>query len=129
MLKTFTCIICPNGCEIEAELDDTGKKLLSLSGNLCPRGEGYVKQELTAPKRTIATSVLLENGALPLASVRLTEPIPKERIFDVMAQIRTLRLTAPVRVGQVVSANILGLGSDLIVTKNIPTGAGNEFGS
>ena len=120
MLKTFTCIVCPNGCEIEAELDAAGKKVLSVKGNRCARGETYVRQEITAPQRTIASSVLLENGTLPLASVRLTNPIPKDRIFDVMREIRAAHCAAPVRIGQVVIPNVLGLGSDVIITKNIP---------
>ena len=45
MLKEFTCIICPNGCEIEAEIADG--KILSLEGAACPKGEAYVRQELT----------------------------------------------------------------------------------
>ncbi len=56
---------------------------------------------------------------LPLASVRLSRPIPKAKIFDVMAEIRRQHLDAPVKTGQVVIENVLGLGSDVIVTKNI----------
>ena len=117
MRKTYTCIICPNGCEIAAEYE--GTRLLGCSGNLCKRGEEYVKQELLDPRRTIASSVLVQGGDLPLVSVRLTKPVPRDRIFDVMEQIRALRLSAPVAVGQVLIADILGLGSDLIATRNI----------
>lgn len=78
-----------------------------------------MKQELTDPKRNIATSVLVERGELPLASVRLTAPIPKARIFDAMDEIRKCRLTAPVKAGTVVIKGILGLDADVIVTKNV----------
>lgn len=56
MLKEFTCIICPNGCEIEADVEDG--KILSLTGAVCSKGEDYVSLELTDPQRNIATSVL-----------------------------------------------------------------------
>ena len=117
MKRTFTCIVCPNGCEIDAEYEDG--RVLSVSGNLCPKGVTYVTQELVDPRRTIASSVRVTGGTLPLASVRLTGPIPKACIFDVMTEINRQTLPAPVHIGQVVLSNVLGLGSDVIVTKNI----------
>ena len=117
MKRTFTCIVCPNGCEMEAEYE--GTSVLSVTGNLCPKGAAYVTQELVDPRRTIATSVRVEGGELPLTSVRLTGAIPKDRIFDAMREINEKTLTAPVHIGDVVIHNVLGLGSDVIVTKHI----------
>ena len=117
MKRTFTCIVCPNGCEMEAEYE--GTSVLSVTGNLCPKGKAYVTQELVDPRRTIASSVRVTGGILPLTSVRITNAIPKNRIFDVMAEINKQTLTAPVHIGDVVIRNVLGLGSDVIVTKHI----------
>ena len=117
MTRAFTCILCPNGCEIEATLESGN--IAGVKGNLCDKGRDYVAQELFHPTRNIASSVLVSGGEIPLVSVRLTTPIPKERIFDVMAEIKKKRLTAPVRSGQVVIENVLGLGSDVIATKTI----------
>ena len=117
LTKIYTCILCPNGCEIRVEYE--GKELLSCSGNLCKNGEKYVRQELSDPRRTIASSVLVDGGELPLVSVRLTAPIPRDRIFDVMERIRALRVQAPVAAGTVLEENILGLGSDLIATRTV----------
>jgi len=117
MTRTFTCIVCPNGCEVEAEYE--GTTVLSVSGNLCPKGKTYVTQELVDPRRTIATSVRVEGGELPLTSVRITNAIPKDRIFDVMKEINAQVLTAPVAIGDIVIKDVLGLGSDVIVTKNV----------
>lgn len=117
MKRTFTCIVCPNGCEMEAEYE--GTSVLSVTGNLCPKGKAYVTQELVDPRRTIASSVRVTGGVLPLTSVRITNAIPKDRIFDVMAEINKQTLTAPVHIGDVVIRNVLGLGSDVIVTKHI----------
>jgi len=117
MKRTFTCIVCPNGCEIEAEYE--GTQVLAVSGHLCPKGKAYVTQELSDPRRTIATSVRITGGTLPLVSVRLTNAIPKDRIFDVMSEINRRTLSAPVKIGDVVIQNILGLDSNVIVTKNI----------
>ncbi len=117
MLKEYTCIICPNGCELTAEFE--GGKILSVQGAACKRGYAYIEQELTNPQRNIASSIRLEGGELPLVSVRLSKPIPKDKIFEVMAVIRKSRLQAPVHPGQVAIPNVLGLGSDVIVTKQV----------
>jgi CxxC motif-containing protein len=114
--------MCPRGCELEASYEESGQILtdnITVTGNICPRGKEYAISELTDPKRNIATSVLVENGELPLASVRLTAPIPKDRIFEAMEEIKKVRLTAPVHTGQVVIENLLGLPTNVIVTKNV----------
>lgn len=123
MLRTFTCIICPNGCEIQVNFEEKAAKvspvILSIEGAACPRGEEYVRQELTDPKRNIATSVLVEGGVLPLASVRLTNPIPKEMIFRAMEEIKKIHLKAPVQAGTVVIYQLLGQEADVIVTRDV----------
>lgn len=115
--RAFTCIVCPNGCVIETQIEDG--KLLSITGNKCKRGEEYIQQELTDPRRTIATTVPIANACLPLCSVRLSRPIPKREIFRVMREIEGVRLTAPVQIGQIVLQNVCGLDSDVIVTKDM----------
>lgn len=119
MIQRLTCILCPNGCDLTVETDEN-KNVLRVEGNTCPRGMEYARQEMTAPKRNIATSVLVTGGTLPLASVRLTGPIPKEQIFAVTDAIHAVHLTAPVTIGQVVLPNVLGLGVDVIATRNVP---------
>lgn len=115
--REFTCIVCPNGCSITAEYDEGG--VISVSGNRCPRGAEYVRQEIVSPMRTVTTTIPVEGGELPLCSVRLTAPIPKAELFNAVAEIRKHSITAPTKVGQVVVHNILGYDSDVIVTKNV----------
>ena len=118
MLRKFTCIMCPQGCDINVEIEkDTA--IISIEGNRCPKGQEYVTQEIVNPMRNIATSVLVKDGELPLASVRLTKMIPKNRIFDVMAEIKKVQVTAPVEEGQIVLYDVLGLGSDVMITKTV----------
>lgn len=117
MLKTYTCIVCPNGCEIEAAVEDG--HVISAEGALCNKGRAYVEQEAANPQRNIATSVLVKDGELPLVSVRLTNPIPKSKIFDAMQIIKGIELSAPVKEGTVLVPNILGFESDVITTKKV----------
>ncbi len=117
MLREFTCIVCPNGCEIQVEYTD--KKIEKITGNLCEKGQDYVTQEMTAPRRSVTSSVVVHGGELPLASVRTNGTIPKERIFDAMAEIRKVSLNAPVTAGTVVIEDLLGTGCQVLVTKSV----------
>lgn len=118
MKRTMVCVVCPNSCEIEVEIAENGG-VVSVTGATCRRGEAYARQEIEHPARTIASSVLVDGGELPLCSVRLTRPVPLERIPDVMGAIRGLRLTAPVAMGDVVISDVLGTGSDVIATRTV----------
>ncbi|WP_408626612.1 DUF1667 domain-containing protein [Alkalibacter mobilis] len=113
----MTCILCPNGCKLKVEV--ANNEIASLEGARCPRGEKFAYQELNDPHRNIATSVLVKNGDIQLVSVRLTEPIPKDRIFDVMKEIKKVTCTAPIASGQIILSDVAGLGVDVISTKEI----------
>lgn len=116
MVKHFTCIVCPNGCDVAVEA--RGDEYV-ISGEGCPRGRKYVLQEMTDPRRTISTSIRVLGGEQPLCSVRLTRPIPKARIMEAVAAIHALRLSAPVAAGEVLISNILGTDSDVIATRDV----------
>ena len=112
-MKEFTCIVCPRGCRLT--IDDQ----MNVTGNFCIRGKQYAISELTNPVRTITSSVRVNNREDLLVSVKTSGSIPKGKIFEVMEKINTLSVSAPTKIGQVVCANILGLGVDIVITKNI----------
>lgn len=116
MKREIVCIVCPRGCEMQV-VDGSPVRVVGAG---CKRGVKYALDEFSCPVRTIATSVSVDNGALPLISVRVSSPIPKDQIFKVMEEIKKIRLSAPCRVGDVVIKNVLSLGSDVIVTKDLP---------
>ena len=117
MLREFTCIMCPLGCSLE--VTEENAQVIDVKGNTCPKGREYAVQEVTAPMRNIASSIRIDGGELPLASVRLSAPIPKKDIFRAMEEIRKVHLTAPVYIGDVVISHLLGTEADVIVTKNV----------
>ena len=117
MTRTFTCILCPNGCEVTVTHENG--VISACEGNQCKNGRKYVEQELLDPRRTIASSVLVTGGDRPLASVRLTAPIPRDLIFKAMDEIKKIALAAPVEPGQVLIENLFGTGSDLITTSRV----------
>ena len=120
MNKELTCIVCPNGCDLHIAYEKSAEtiEVLSVEGALCKRGETYARQELIAPKRSIASSVLV-GGELPLVSVRTKGVIPKNMIFPVMKEIRKTVVKAPVEEGSVLIPDVLGLGIDVIATKRV----------
>ena len=117
MNKTLTCILCPIGCELNIEYD--GITVHSVTGNNCKKGDEYAHQEIISPMRNIASSVFVDGGHLPLCSVRLSAPIPKDRIMDVMDEIKKISVSAPVTLGDIIIKNVLDLNADVFATKNI----------
>ncbi len=111
----LTCISCPLGCPLKVETDNEGK-VLSVTGNTCKRGEDYGRREVTAPTRTVTSTVRLKGGTGPVVSVRTRQDVPKSKIFAIMEEIRRTVVTAPVHIGDVVIPNIAGTGVDLIAT-------------
>ena len=112
-MKELTCIVCPRGCRLKVDDD------MDVYGNACPRGEKYAIQELTNPTRTVTSSIRVTNRPYTLVSVKTDKPIPKDKMFEVMKEIDKLSIAAPTRIGQVVKENILGLDSNIVITKNI----------
>ena len=121
--KRITCILCPNGCELEASYSgEPSAETIAVVGNACPKGIDYVVEELTAPKRTLTTSVLVRGGAQPLASVKTASPIPREALLPARAALRSVALDAPVSIGDTVTRNVAETGVDVIVTRAVPRG-------
>ncbi|MDO5112455.1 MAG: DUF1667 domain-containing protein [Clostridia bacterium] len=115
MKKELTCIGCPMGCRVNVEYD--GGHIHSVTGNTCPRGEAYARNELTSPTRMVTALVRVSGTHAPL-SVKTKEAIPKDRIFDCLAALRAAVVTPPVHIGDVVLANACGTGVDVVATEN-----------
>jgi len=117
MEQIITCINCPVGCRMTVTLSDAGD-VLSVSGNTCPRGEKYARQECTLPERVITAVIPAEGSATPL-SIKTKQPVPKKMIFDVMEELRKVHVSPPVQIGQVIIHNVLNTGSDIVATRNL----------
>ena len=115
--RELVCIMCPNGCLMKIGYE--GSELKTCTGNMCHKGLDYARNEITDPKRNFASLVKVIGGDMPLVSVRLSAVIPKDRIFDVEKEIWKTEVKAPVHRGQCIIHDILGLGADVIATKDI----------
>ena len=112
-MKQFICIACPRGCHLKVDEN------LNVTGNLCPKGEIYGKAEATNPVRTITSTTRVVNRAEVLVTVKTSVPIPKGMMSEVMKEINKLRANAPIKIGDILLKNVLGLDSDIVATKNI----------
>lgn len=117
MNKKYVCIICPNSCEMEVEY--SGDEIKGITGNICDKGEEYVRKELFCPERGLTTTVKIRNGSLPLVSVKTSKTIPKELLMKIMKELSRVEVEAPVKIGDVLIKNILDTKADIIATKNI----------
>ncbi len=112
-MKELICIVCPRGCHLVVDEN------LNVSGNNCPRGAIYAKNELTHPTRTLTSTVRIiskEEVALPVKS---DNPLPKEKIFDAMELINKTCVKAPIKIGDVIIEKIFGLDVNIVATKDI----------
>jgi CxxC motif-containing protein len=96
-----------------------GRKIIKVDNIQCKKGKEYAYQELFEPIRILTSTVLVRNGHLPLVSIRTDRPIPKDMIFEVMKTISRKKVTAPVKIGDIIIKNVNNTGSNIIATKNV----------
>ena len=118
MTKNLVCIECPKGCLLSVDIENC--RVVKVRGNECPKGEKYASSEIENPMRVLTSAVLAEGLSLKMVSVRTSKAIPKSKISSAMDEIRKIRLKSPVKPGDIVSANFLNLGADLISTREAP---------
>ena len=108
-MTSIICITCPKGCRLSVD-EENGYK---VTGNGCPRGEIYGKNELQHPVRVITSTVRIEGAAVPRLPVKTDKPLPKEKMFE------CITAKSPVRVGAVLAENILGTDVNIVATKSL----------
>lgn len=114
MLKEMICIVCPVGCHINVDTDS-----LEVKGNACPRGAVYGKEELTAPKRVVTSTVKIKNALDHRCPIKTTAGIPKEMNFKLMEELKKIELVSPVKRGDIIIENVFGTGVNVVVSKDM----------
>ena len=115
-IRNIICINCPLGCPLTVEVENG--QVTKVTGNTCKRGEAYAVKEITAPARTVTSTVRVVNGERPVVAVRTKTDIPKEKIFACMEAINAAEVTAPVKIGDVIIADVCGTGVDVVASAN-----------
>lgn len=94
---TITCTVCPNGCQVKWD-----EMAGSFTGNRCLRGADFALQERKNPKRIVTTTVRVRDGHQPLVAVRTKVPVEKDRVIEVVKELRSMNVGTNVRVNDVV---------------------------
>lgn len=115
-MKKLTCIVCPKGCDICVE---TLKDCYEISGNKCSRGKEYAINEMESPKRSLCSTVKTIYKEMPRLPVRTDSDIDLNDIFLVMKELSKVQLNHPIHNGEVVVANILNTGINIIATSDM----------
>ena len=113
----IVCIDCPTDCVLTVEAE--GSEVKNVTGHKCKRGINYAQQELVAPVRTISSTVKTAFLHAPRLPVRVSVAFDKSRVMDVMAEINKITVKKPVKRGDILIKNVLGLGTDIIVTSDL----------
>jgi CxxC motif-containing protein len=132
MSRELVCITCPIGCRLSVE--GSSAENLAVSGNRCPRGAVYAREELFSPKRVVTATIRLRLGDAGKAQphraaqyaavprrlpVKTTAPLAREKIPELLNLIAGLEIEAPVQIGAVLAKDLYGTGIDLVATRNV----------
>ncbi len=115
MNRQMTCIECPQGCTLSIDMDNG--KVLGVTGNRCPRGDNYARQEIENPLRTFTSSVLTAGLDIKMLPVRTSGPIPKGKMLAAMDEVKKILVSEPVEAGGCIADNFMGLGVKLLACR------------
>ena len=112
-MKELICIMCPKGCHLTVDDD------LNVTGNTCPRGATYGKQEVTDPRRYLTSTVKIISKSYRRLPVISNGDLPKDKVSEVVKYLDTVEVKAPIKVKDVIVKDVLGLGVDILATRTI----------
>ena len=115
--RELICIGCPMGCPLTVELENG--EIQTITGYTCRKGEIYARKEVTNPTRIVTSTGRVEGGRADMVSVKTREDIPKDKIFQCVKALKGVTVKAPIRIGDVVVADVAGTGVDIVATKEV----------
>lgn len=113
-MENIICTLCPKGCHLSVDLENK-----TVSGNGCIRGKFYGISELTAPLRTLTSTVKIDGAICRRCPVKSSTDVPREKVVEIMRLLDSVQLTAPVALGDVVLENVLDTGANIVITRSM----------
>lgn len=110
--RSLTCIECPRGCTVTVVTEN--EQVVSVTGNICPKGKAYAVAELTDPVRVVTGTVRGEKAMIP---VKTDRSVRKADIFEIMKKINAAKVLTKVEIGDIIIANIDGRGANVVAAK------------
>jgi CxxC motif-containing protein len=116
--KALICVTCPMGCRLDVIVADD--QVVAVEGQGCKRGLTYAQDEIANPRRVVTTTVRVQAGWHPLLPVYTDCAFPKGQLFALLEELRQVVVSAPVQAGQVILANALGTGINVLASRDMP---------
>lgn len=108
------CICCPAGCHLEITRSEDGT--IQVSGNNCPRGDKYARQEMSDPRRTVTATVAAQGDPHCRIPVKTTVPVPMALIPGLLERLYALNVKLPVTIGDCLLKECPQPGIDVVAT-------------
>jgi CxxC motif-containing protein len=110
----LVCIACPIGCRLTVITEPE----VTVTGNRCPRGDTYGREEVLAPRRIVTAVVPTRSAAFPCAPVRTDRPLARELITQLLKTLYARTVSLPVRQGEALMNDFHGVR--VIFTRTLP---------
>jgi CxxC motif-containing protein len=127
----LVCIACPIGCRLTVRraapsggavfTDVPGRaaeREVTVTGNRCPKGEAYGREEILSPRRMVTAVVPTDSSDFPCAPVRTDGPIPRGLTRELLQKLYAGKVRLPVRAGDVFLQDFNG--ARVIFTRTLP---------
>ncbi len=101
----MVCIVCPNGCRLT--VSQNGDEI-DVQGAACKKGIDFAKTELTAPTRSLTSTVDTVFADFPRLPVKTDGEIPKDKLLDAMKIIRSTKIADRLKTGDTVIDDLFG---------------------
>ncbi|MBN1697709.1 MAG: DUF1667 domain-containing protein [Spirochaetales bacterium] len=117
MKKEMICISCPLGCRLVVSQDEDGS--VGVTGNQCPRGEVYGREEFSAPKRIVTATVKTKSLKNPYVPVKTDKPLLREHIRPLLRRLYGMTVGVPVSCGDILIHDVEGTGTNVVFTRSL----------
>ena len=111
-MQQITCLNCPLRCSIDVEYDESS--IYIIEGNNCERGYRFAIDKLDLPNRNAFAYVKVANSSAKTVKVITTKPISRDLIPMLEEELAKITLNAPVKVQDLVIANVFNTGVDIV---------------
>lgn len=110
MERILTCIECPRGCTLTVNVGEE----VTVTGNFCPKGLAYGKNEVVCPVRIVTGTVRAGKNGDILLPVKTDKSVKKSLMFDVMNKIHSALVLKNVEIGDIIIENVDGEGANVV---------------
>ena len=110
------CICCPTGCHLTIKIENDK---IEVTGNRCPRGDNYARQEVSDPRRTVTATIAAAGNPHCRIPVKSSEPVPRAMIPDLLEELYAMQIPLPVTLGQILLKDYRQTGIDIVATRSM----------